>query len=329
MFSPSDRYVWDFWTIQEGESCYLYYLQAPKAIQSSEDRHRVASVGLATSSDLQSWKDHGTVFKPSETGWDNMCIWTGSVCKHGDGIYYMLYTGRCVQEQGRVQRVGLAVSDDLFHWKRAYSFPLLEADGRYYEKLEESIYLRRESWRDPYLFYDSTEQCWYAFITARANTGAWDERGCIAVARSNNMKQWEILPPLKAPADFYEMEVPTVWVRGGRYYLTFATKAAWYSRRHISKIAPKKPQTGVFYYTADELMGPYRPVEQEVLLGEDSACYTNRIVRATDGCDYLLTWKLHGQESKLFIGGIDKPRKITYQENGSLSLKMVNMPVCL
>ena len=34
---------------------------------------------------------------------------------------------------GRVQRIGMAVSDDLHTWVRDHESPILEADGRWYE----------------------------------------------------------------------------------------------------------------------------------------------------------------------------------------------------
>ena len=43
-----------------------------------------------------------------------------------EGAWRMFYTGLCMRERGRIQRVGLAHSDDLFHWEKDQSgkYPL-------------------------------------------------------------------------------------------------------------------------------------------------------------------------------------------------------------
>ena len=68
--------------------------------------------------------------------WDDLATWTGSVIEH-DGRWYMLYTGVNRAEQGSVQRIGFAISDDLVHWSKHPAGPLLEADPRWYEVLEQ------------------------------------------------------------------------------------------------------------------------------------------------------------------------------------------------
>ena len=61
------------------------------------------------------WKYEGIVLGPSEqTGWDDGTTWTGSVVKSPDGKWMMFYTGTQLSESRKYQRIGAAVSDDLF-----------------------------------------------------------------------------------------------------------------------------------------------------------------------------------------------------------------------
>ncbi len=319
-YSPPGHYLWDFWLLKHGEGYHLYHLTAPRTLPDPEQRHDVARVRYAFSRDLVGWEDRGLVLEPGAPGsWDDLSIWTGSVIA-AHGQFYMLYTGRAAGERGRVQRIGLAVSRDLQHWERWSDRPLLEADPRWYEKAEASP-TGNESWRDPYVYYEPQEAMFYAFITARVKEGDPQGRGCIAAARSEDLVTWEVLPPVVAPGHFYEMEVPTVWKGNGRYYLTFSTQAQWYTPEHAEEISPEQPQTGIFYYVSDHLLGPYRPVGKEVLLGTDSGCYTSRTIEGPKGDDVLLTWRSRVPGVEGFAGCLDRPRRIVYHPDGRLALE--------
>jgi hypothetical protein len=74
--------------------------------------------------------------RPGPPGaWDDLATWTGSVIEH-DGRWHMLYTGISRAERGLIQRIGLAVSDDLTAWRKHPANPVLQADGRWYELLD-------------------------------------------------------------------------------------------------------------------------------------------------------------------------------------------------
>ncbi len=53
--------------------------------------------------------------------WDDLMLWTMAVTPDPvqSGRWRMFYTGLSRRDQGRVQRVGLAYSDDLYHWRKA------------------------------------------------------------------------------------------------------------------------------------------------------------------------------------------------------------------
>ena len=132
VFIPEEHYLWDFWLVSPQEwgdvrePYHLYYLQAPRTLNDPIMRHNIATVGHAISDDLRHWEHHGTVLEAGQPGsWDDMTIWTGCVTIR-DGRAYMFYTGRSHADRGLVQRIGLAISNDLVNWNRHPGNPLIE-----------------------------------------------------------------------------------------------------------------------------------------------------------------------------------------------------------
>src|SRR5215831_9606788 len=140
-----DKWVWDFWLARDGGDHHIFYLQAPRTLERPSLRHHHASIGHAVSRDLRSWEILPDALHPGPEGsWDDLATWTGSAIDHG-GRWYMLYTGICRREQGLVQRIGLAVSDDLVRWQKHAANPVLEADARWYDLLDPNRW-RDQSW---------------------------------------------------------------------------------------------------------------------------------------------------------------------------------------
>ena len=114
-------------------------------------------IAHAVSSDGMSWRRvKNALFVGDPGSWDDDMLWTMHVTPDPDrqGEWRMFYTGLSRAEYGRVQRVGLARSKDLYHWERCVdaNYPL-EIRGPYYES---SVDEGRQwvSFRDPFLFID-------------------------------------------------------------------------------------------------------------------------------------------------------------------------------
>jgi beta-fructofuranosidase len=308
-YSPSGYYLWDFWLIHESPVYHLFHLQAPRSLPDPELRHNAATIAHAVSTDLCHWTDKGEVISPGRAGdWDDLSVWTGSVIK-SEGLYHMLYTGRCHAEQGTVQRIGLARSEDLSHWEKYPGNPVMEADPKRYEKFGSCGYYW-ESWRDPYLFYDPVGHCHYAFITARTNHGELDERGCVATAKSTDLFHWKILPPLFSPGKFTEMEVPQILGYGGRNYLLFSTNPFWYASSYL-KQTDLVSWEGDHYAVADALFGEYRMIGDGVLSRANEHAYASKIVIDPAGAPVLLSWLSRLSGSDEFAGALSNPRPVS------------------
>ena len=209
MLDPDDRWIWDFWHVQDQQTHHLFYLQAPKNLGDPELRHRNATIGHATSTDLVQWTEHGTVLRPGGAGAvDATATWTGSVVRGADGRWRMFYTGSTFTSPDtteNVEVIAVATSDDLHTWVKDDAFSL-RADARWYEKLGDSSW-PEEAWRDPWVYQDQNG-AWHMLITARANTGPVADRGVIGHATSPDLQSWTVQPPLTAPgAGFGHLEV--------------------------------------------------------------------------------------------------------------------------
>ena len=319
-FIPEQHYLWDFWLVSPHEwgdplvPYHLYYLQALRMLSDPNLRHGAATVGLAVSHDLRQWVYRGTALDVGPPGsWDDRAIWTGSVTIR-DGLAYMFYTALSRAEKVPIQRIGLAVSPDLEHWERHPNNPLLEVDTRWYEP-QSTEPRKARTWRDPYIVYSSDEQVYYMFLSARVNTGPYDERGVIGLARSTNLLSWEVLPPVSAPGDFTEMEVPQVVRINDRYYLLFC------ATRHAAARLSRSGTTGwlgTHYLVADKLMGPYRSLTDEPLVADTlGTYYAGKLVRDSTGKLYFMAWR-QWEEAGNFCGGLSDPAEVHILPDGRL-----------
>lgn len=310
MYVPQDRYVWDFWLVKHNGWYHLFHLQAPRDLPDPEMRHGMATVGHAISKDLINWENLGTALSPGKPGsWDDRAIWTGSIVEK-DGLFYMFYTGTCLQEKGQIQRIGVAISSDLIRWKKLPQNPILEADLTIYEDFTESPFCEL-AWRDPYVIkYDNN---YMAFITARKKFGEVKARGCIATAISSDLLSWKIGAPLFIPDGFAQMEVPQVVTIKGRYYLLFSAKAEWIKTPDLPKVS------GTFYASASHPLGPY--TSPRVLLADERGTYyAAKIIYTFEGSWAVLAWININEEGE-FVGGISNPFPLQTHSDGTLEVK--------
>ncbi|MHB1598488.1 MAG: glycosyl hydrolase family 32 [Acidimicrobiales bacterium] len=278
MLSLADKWVWDFWLAEDGDRHHVFYLQAPRSLGDPELRHHHASVGHAESDDLRSWRVLPDALCAGEPGsWDDLAIWTGSVLRH-EGRWHMAYTGVNRAERGLVQRIGIATSDDLVTWNRHEANPVLEADPRWYEQLGHGRW-RDQSWRDPFLFRPQGDDYVHALITARSPHGPADGAGVIARARSRDLFDWEVLPPLIAPGDFAQIEVPQLGRVDGSDVILFSTRAEDHSEERRRRLPAMRAASGTFAFVAPAGSGDFRPSDVPIAAGHGEVLYAGKLVR--------------------------------------------------
>jgi beta-fructofuranosidase len=177
-------------------------------------------------------------------------------------------------------------------------------------------------WRDPWIFRHPKTGDFHALVTARAKSGPPHGRGVIGHARSNGLNNWETLPPLTQPGDFYALEVPQLTHIDGRYYLLFSTWAEAHSAAR-RKETGLKPVGGTHYLVADNPLGPFRFSTHEFLVGDSlGSLYSGKLVKGPDDRLYFLAWRNFAPDGS-FVGELDDPLPISVGGEGNLRVERI------
>ena len=297
-FELEDRWVWDFWIAKDRKTYHLFFLQAPRSLGNSELRHSNASVGHATSTDLKEWTEVGTALEPGFSGeWDDVAIWTGCVINH-EKRWWMFYTGTSWEENGLIQRIGAAVSDDLNIWVKHPSNPLLTAHPYWYEQLDEEAWFN-EAWRDPWVY--AIDDGFEMLLTARVNSGPAANRGVIGRAFSSDLNVWSAVPPLTAPGGFGQMEVPQRFETELGEVLIFSCERG---RLAPDRAAAADPRSDCYALWLDGSGVPY-PASEAIALAVPEL-YAVRAVQDPKGKWVVLGFERE-DESGSFQGRISDP----------------------
>ena len=310
-----DRWVWDFWLVDDGADHHVFYLQAAHSIGHPDERHWNVSIGHAVSADLRRWTVLPDALHPGPApSWDDASTWTGSVVRH-DGLWHLLYTGTSNADGRLVQRVGLATSPDLVTWTKS-ARPVLEADPRWYETLDLTAW-HDQAWRDPWVFHDERDGAFHALLTARVSDGPAAERGVVGHARSTDLLRWEVLPPVTEPMGFGQLEVPQTVQVGGRWYLLFSSDVDTQGERRRAD----GPGTGTYYLVGDSPTGPFAQVADGVLEADRTgSTYAGKLHRDVRGDLVFLAWHRNRADGS-FRGELSDPRPVELGPDGSLRVR--------
>jgi beta-fructofuranosidase len=242
---------------------------------------------------------------PADTpSWDDLATWTGSIVRGTDGRWYLFYTGVSRAEEGLVQRIGLALSDDLVTWRRWGTRPIVEVDPRWYEALDLAHWYE-QAWRDPWVYADPDGRGWHMVFTARIGTGPDRHRGVVGHARSADLLTWEVAPPLSKAAGFGHLEVPQVATVDGQPLLLFCTNAIARERGTDERI---------WYVPGPTINGPWdlasaRPFPHPHL-------YAPRLVDDVDGTPALIGFL--DCVDGAFVGELTDPIRVRYDPEAGL-----------
>ena len=259
-------------------------------------------IAHAVSEDGLTWKRVKNALFIGEPGeWDDDMLWTMHITPdpYREQGWRMFYTGLCIHERGRIQRVGLARSSDLYIWEKDNSgkYPL-ELTGEYYEN---SIDEGRHwvSFRDPFCFSDNGSI--YLIAAGRVKHGPVIRRGCVTLAEEVGENSFEFRQPVYHPGRYDDIEVPNMLYIEGRYYL----------------IGSIREDVKVHYWYSEKLEGPYKNFYDNVLMPQGN--YAARICR--DGNRYLV-WNFFYKGLKTSGDHLmAPPKELVTDKQGELKLK--------
>lgn len=311
------HWLWDFWFAvdgERGEDVHVFFLHAPTSLGDPELRHRNARIGHAVSRDLRHWEPLPSAFGRGEPGaFDDLATWTGSVLHH-DGRWYLYYTGVSTRDDGAVQRIGVATSDDLLTWTKQDL--VFEADVRWYEKLGAGV--DAEAWRDPWVVHDAESGTFHMLLTARANEGPCDGRGVIGHALAQDPFTWRAQEPLSSPGEFSQLEVPQLLRIGGRWLIAFCAGAGDHSAARLARPGAVR-ETCIHYLVAAERFGTYTVAEPPFLLGgPDCPYYAGRFLQH-EGDWHFFAWVGYDDTGE-FVGELSDPMAVTVAPSGDIAV---------
>ena len=314
-----DEWVWDFWLADDGRQYHLYFLHASRGLGDEAMRHRAARIGHAISTDLRNWIVLGDIFDVGPLGdFDDTATWTGSVVQGSDGLWRMFYTGarfhRPWPDPHNTESIGVAVSDDLHHWRKLPG-PVVTADPIWYETFGTSTW-REEAWRDPWVYPDPSGRGWHMLVTARAGHGPVDDRGVIGHAVSSDLATWMVLPSVTPPGlGFQHMEVPQLLIapNGAQSILFSCSHEALADRLRLGGT-----RGGVWAIPVDD--NARASANSEAVLVSSERLYSARIIRDRDG-EYQMLAVDNLDPSAGFIGRISDPMAIDFDARAIPRLK--------
>lgn len=308
--------VWDPWLLKDGDLYRMFYLQG---LAGQTPWWFVSHIGGAISTDLEHWKDLGTLLEPNlNHPWEAGRVCAGCAYKE-DGTYYLFYSaGGTEMPHLKNEGIGLAVSQDGVQFERVSDRPLLIPDET------DSWYARCNSgghfhWRDPYVFKDHDK--YYLFICASVRVPG-DFQGSVGIAVADRIEgPYKILPPaidLSGSAledwPYYHLERPQVIYRDGKYHLFFSCFKQFFNQKWL-KTKQRVTNSSLYWYISNRVTGPYKPIDPDDFIvkgSEKTGIYgTNFLQLSTDPEEFIAYgWyhRLHTLEvSKTFRVKWDSP----------------------
>lgn len=254
----------------------------------------------SVSEDLVHWEELPTALYPGEGNEpDASGVWTGSVI-YGEGKYHIFYTGYSLPNEYQ-QTICHATSEDGVNWTKDPGNPVIKPKIELYEKLD---------WRDPYVFYNEEDQCYWILISARRLDMPVTRRGCIVLYRSRDLENWEYYGPIYSPGHTNCPECCEMYKIGDTWYLS-------YSR--FSEFG------NTIYRVSKSPFGPWRKPKKDGIGGR--RFYAAKSMQDDNGRRFYFAWAHDRAErsdtGEWYWGGVFcVPHEVVADENGELDVKL-------
>lgn len=252
--APEGAYVGDTMPFVVDGELELYYLYDTD--HNGQGYHPIYKY---STKDFTEYEDHGMMLNFGTMAEPDPAIGTGSVMQDKDGLYHCFYTGHNDVGSGPNRDrecVMHAVSTDRVNWTKIPEDTFFRADN-----------YSGTDFRDPQVFWNEEDQCYWLLIAARENT----QGGVVARYTSDDLKNWTLCEPLFAPHDQYMLECPDLFKMGDKYYLTYSWDCVTY------------------YAVSDSMCGPFTVPKDNVLDGNNFIFYAAK-TGLLNGNRYLCGW---------------------------------------
>ncbi len=250
LYRPPDSSLWDTFLMRHEDWFHLFHLRGSKPL------------GHARSRDLLHWEVRPTIDLCGPPGsWnEDGAYLTGCIVRHGNE-FRMLSGGPGLDT---ISRYGLFASDDLDHWRQVCPEPVLSPRAPLYHDGPSNLACLHAAWRDPCVV--ELDGWYHGFLCARTpDYSAHDTGAVVAHVRSQDLENWEHLPPLAAVGDrLLFAEVPDVFRMGDWWYVLFLDHG-WGGTRMNSP--SRTDMAGTFYMKSRSLEGPYEWPQEPLLIG--------------------------------------------------------------
>lgn len=190
---------------------HIFSLTPPKGTTVYPARLRT-SWSHTISDDLVHWQEVETALYPGEGSEPDACgVWTGAALFAG-GQYHIFYTGYNPHIHFE-QSICHATSADGLQWKKDPLNPIIVPDEALYEVVD---------WRDPYVFYNEDDRCYWMLISGRIKQGPPSRRGVIVLYRSQDLTTWAYYGPIYQPYHTNCPECAEMYKLGDNWYLSYS-----------------------------------------------------------------------------------------------------------
>lgn len=298
LYKPDDGIAADFIPFHWDGQYHLFYL---KDFRNAEKYGEGTPWFHLVTRDFVRFEDLGEALPRGPVGSQDLWVFTGSVIEK-DGVFHIFYTGHNSHFQNTdkpIQAVMHATSYDMRTWAKDPNFIFFAPADKGFEA---------NDWRDPFVFWNDEKRKYWMLLAARKTVGPSRNRGCIALAVSQDLENWQVREPFWAPDQYFTHECPDLFRIGDWWYLVYST----FSERFVTH-----------YRMARSLKGPWLAPANDTFDGR--AYYAAKT--AGDGQDrFAFGWLATRSEGKddgsWNWGGNLVVHQIEQQKDGTLTVRI-------
>jgi beta-fructofuranosidase len=255
------------------------------------------------STDLVHWTQLADALAPGGEGEpDSDGIWTGSVIRADDGLH-IFYTGHSLDREVPQSVCHATSPDDGITWVKDPANPISVPDLDRFEGRD---------WRDPFVFWNSGEQCYWMLLSTRSAGHPAVSRGAVALQTSEDLLTWSAATELYETFLTHCPECPEIFELGGTWVLGY------------SRFTDRR---GTVYRHGDSPRGPWRHFATE---GPDGInWYAAKSLTDSAGRRIAFGWvpDRNPKPSEktgnwLWAGDLAVPRELVLDDSGQLAMRL-------